>query len=315
MQYVKKVLVTGASGFIGSRCLQPLIAKGYEVHAITSHPVPGASDARITWHRCDLLDSSAAAALIETVRASHLLHLAWIAVPGKFWGSPDNLRWLAAGITLVDAFYRSGGRRVLGTGTCAEYAWGTEDFVEAATPLRPDTVYGRCKLALSLALEASTAVHGGTSAWARLFFPYGPGEPPERLIPSVIRGLLSGEVVECTHGRQVRDFVYVDDVAAALVSLLDSKAQGAFNVGSGAGMTLREVVALVTARLDHADLVRFGARQPPPGEPGRVVANMDKLQQQTGWQPAYSVEAGIDATIAAWRKRLGFIKEIRCESP
>ena len=104
MQYVKKVLVTGASGFIGSRCLQPLIAKGYEVHAITSHPVPGASDARITWHRCDLLDSSAAAALIETVRASHLLHLAWIAVPGKFWGSPDNLRWLAAGITLVDAF-------------------------------------------------------------------------------------------------------------------------------------------------------------------------------------------------------------------
>lgn len=304
MQYEKKVLVTGASGFIGSRCLQLLIARGYEVHAVTSQPVPGASAAPITWHRCDLLDPSATVALIERVRASHLLHLAWIAVPGKFWGSPDNLRWLAAGVALMDAFYRNGGRRVLGTGTCAEYAWGTEDCVEAGTPLRPETVYGRCKLSLSLALEASAAVHGGTAAWARLFFPYGPGEPAERLIPAVIRGLLSNEVVECTHGRQIRDFIYVDDVAAALVVLLDSGVQGAFNVGSGLGLTLQEVVALVTARLDHADLVRFGARQPPPGDPERVVANADKLRQQTGWQPAYSVEAGIDATIAAWRNRL-----------
>lgn len=304
MQYEKKVLVTGATGFIGSRCLQPLIAKGYEVHAVTSRSVPAAGDARVTWHCCDLLDSSATIALVENVRASHLLHLAWIAVPGKFWGSPDNLRWLASGVALADAFFRHGGRCALGTGTCAEYEWGLEDCTEAVTPLRPDTVYGRCKLALNLALEASAMVEGGTAVWARLFFPYGPGEPAERLIPAVIRGLLSGEVVECTHGRQIRDFVYVDDVADALVTLLDSDARGAFNVGSGYGMTLREMVTLVTQRLGRADLVRFGARKPPPGDPERVVANIDKLQQQTGWRPAHSVEAGIDAAIAAWRQRL-----------
>jgi len=304
MQPTKKVLLTGAAGFIGARCLPPLIEKGYEVHAVTSQPVPAASDAHITWHCCDLLDPAACARLAETVRPSHLLHLAWVAVPGKFWSSPDNLRWLAAGVHLVDAFYCSGGQRALGTGTCAEYAWGPGDCDERTTPLHPDTVYGRCKLALGLALEAAATVHGGSAAWARLFFPYGPGEPAERLIPAVIRGLLQGTPVDCTHGRQIRDFVYVDDVATALVALLDGEGQGTFNVGSGTGMTLRDVAAAITARLGQADLIRFGARQPPRGDPERVVANIDRLKRQTGWQPVYGIEAGIDATIAAWRKRL-----------
>ena len=304
MQSAKKVLVTGAAGFIGARCLPRLIEKGYEVHAVTSRTAPPAVKARIVWHRCDLLDAAACARLAESVRCSHLLHLAWIAVPGKFWSSPDNLRWLAAGVHLVDAFYRNGGQRAVGSGTCAEYAWGPDDCDESATPLHPDTVYGRCKLALGFALEAAAAVHGASAAWARLFFPSGQGEPAERLIPAVIRSLLRGEQVDCTHGRQIRDFVYVDDVAAALVALLDSEAQGAFNVGSGTGASLRDIVATITARLGRAELVRFGVRQPPPGDPDRVVANIGRLKQQTGWQPAYGVAAGIDATIAAWRERL-----------
>lgn len=304
MQYAKKVLVTGAAGFIGAHCLPRLVEKEYEVHAVTSSTAPAVADAHVVWRHCDLLDPVACARLIDTVRPSHMLHLAWIAVPGKFWSSPDNLRWLAAGVQLADAFYRSGGQRALGTGTCAEYAWGAADSDERTTPLHPDTVYGRCKLALGLAFDAAAAVHGGSAVWGRLFFPYGPGEPAERLIPAVIRGLLRGEPVDCTHGRQVRDFVYVDDVAAALVALLDSKAQGAFNVGTGTGRSLQDVVAAITARLGRVDLVRFGARQPPPGDPQRVVANIGKLKEQTGWQPAYSMDTGIDATIAAWRERL-----------
>lgn len=304
MQPAKKVLMTGAAGFIGSRCLPLLIARGYDVHAVTSRSAPAATDTRMTWHRCDLLDPVACERLADTVRASHLLHLAWIAVPGKFWTSPDNLRWLEAGVRLAGAFYRSGGQHALGAGTCAEYAWGAGDCDESATPLHPDTVYGRCKLALGLAFDAAAAVHGGRAAWGRLFFPYGPGEPAERLIPAVIRGLLRGDTVDCTHGRQIRDFIYVDDVAAALVTLLDSDVRGAFNIGTGMGLSLQDVVATITARLGRADLVRFGARKPPPGDPQRVVGNIGRLKQQTGWQPTYTVAAGIDATIAAWRVRL-----------
>ena len=154
---------------------------------------------------------------------------------------------------------------------------------------------------MSFALAAAASSAGGTSAWARLFFPYGPGEPTERLIPSVIRGLLKGESVECTHGDQVRDLVFVDDVADALVKMLASTASGAFNVGTGRALSLREVVAIICAKLGRAELVRFGARSAPPGDPERVVADMTRMKKEIGWQPSWSIEAGLDRAIAAWR--------------
>ena len=303
MHAKKKILVTGARGFIGSYCVPHLIAGGYEVHAVTSSSVTAAIATGVTWHHYDLLDHASCVQAVEAVRPSHLLHLAWIAVPGEFWRSPSNLRWLASGIALVEAFYRGGGKRALGVGSCAEYAWGPDDCNEEKTPLRPDTVYGRCKLALGIAFSAAAAIYGGSSAWARLFSPYGPGEPMERLIPSVIDSIVNGKPVHCTHGSQIRDFLYVDDAAAALVALLDAGAEGPFNISSGAGMTLREVVAVITTQLGRAELVRFGARQRPPGDPDRVVADTGRFSREVGWRPAVGIEDGIARTISACRQQ------------
>ena len=157
---------------------------------------------------------------------------------------------------------------------------------------------------MSFALEAAASSAGGTAAWARLFFPYGPGQPAERFIPAVIRGLINGEAVECTHGNQVRDFVFVDDVADALVKMLTNAGTGAFNVGSGHAFSLREVVGVICEKLGRADLIRFGARPSPPGDPERVVADITRIRKVIGWQPSYSIEAGIDRAIAAWRKAM-----------
>lgn len=305
MHAIKKILVTGARGYIGSRCVPHLMAGGYEVHAVTSGSVGAATATGITWHHFDLLDPASCVQAVEEVRPSHLLHLAWIAVPGEFWGSPSNLRWLASGIALVEAFYRCGGKRALGVGSCAEYAWGPDDCHEEKTPLRPDTIYGRCKLALGLAFAAAAAIYGGSSAWARLFAPYGPGEPIERLVPSVIDGIVNGKPVHCTLGSQIRDFIYVDDAAEALVALLDAGAEGPINIGSGAGMTLREIVAVITAQLGRAELVRFGARQRPPGDPDRVVADTGRFMREVGRQPAVGIEEGIARTIVASRQQRG----------
>jgi nucleoside-diphosphate-sugar epimerase len=232
------------------------------------------------------------------------LHLAWIATPGQFWGSQLNLEWLASSVSLVDAFYRRGGARALGVGTCAEYAWGTQDYSEEDSPLVPDTVYGRCKHALGLAFSAAAAAHCASAAWARLFFPYGPGEPQQRLIPSVIRGLLRDEAVDCTAGTQVRDFVFVEDVADALVALLESNAPGEFNVGSGRAASIRDVVAVIVAQLGRDHLVHFGTRDPPPGDPPRVVANITKLQHATGWRPQTTIDVGVGRTIDYWRQHI-----------
>jgi len=300
----KKVMVTGAGGFIGRRCLPLLAAAGYDIHAIAAHVRAEPAEAHVTWHTCDLLDPAACAKTVATISPTHLLHLAWIATPGRFWSSAENLRWLASGVVLIDEFYRCGGKRAIGVGTCAEYAWDAADNDEDLSELKPDTIYGRCKLAMGIAFEAAAAVNGGSAAWARLFFPYGPGESPERLIPAVIRGLLRNEPVKCTHGNQIRDFVFVDDVASALTALLDSPAQGTFNVGSGTGISLREIVAIITARLGNPELVTFGARKSPVGDPARVVADVSKLKREVGWRPLIDIATGIERTITWWRKGL-----------
>lgn len=297
----KTLLVTGATGFIGRRCVLTALDAGFTVHAVSSRARPEQAPAGVIWHQADLLDVAAVKRLLEHVRTSHLLHLAWIAKPGAFWTSRENFAWLECGNILFRTFFEHGGQRAVGVGTCAEYAPTEQDCKEDGTPLRPDTVYGRCKLEMSRALGDAAAASGRSAAWARLFFPYGPGEPSERFIPTVIRGLLKHGPVDCTHGNQVRDFIFVDDVAAALVKMLTSTARGAFNVGTGRALSLREVVAIIGAKLGHVELVRFGARPAPPGEPSRVVADVSRLRNELRWEPVYGVEAGIDLAIAAWR--------------
>jgi nucleoside-diphosphate-sugar epimerase len=293
----KTVLVTGARGFIGWPCLARLAARGYEVHAVSSS---GHSDTEAIWHRCDLLDARSTNELVARVRPSHLLHLAWLATPGVFWSSPANLDWLAASIRLVQAFYSAGGERAVGVGTCAEYAASDDTCHEDATPIAPKTVYGASKAAMYFAWLAAA---GGQRqwAWARLFFPYGPGEPPGRYIPSVIGALLRGEVVECTHGYQVRDFVYVDDIAEACAALVSGTESGAYNVGSGRSASLRDVAEKIIGELGGRELVHFGARETPAHDLARIVADTGKIREHFDWSARVSLEEGLDRTIAAHR--------------
>ena len=100
---MKKVLITGASGFIGRYCLPLLVAKGYEVHAVYLQR-DRTSDGNVIWHRVDLLDPAKVSDLLALVRPSHLLHLAWFATPGEFWSSLENVRWVQASLQLLQAF-------------------------------------------------------------------------------------------------------------------------------------------------------------------------------------------------------------------
>ena len=294
----RTALVTGAAGFLGRHCVPALSARGFEIVAVGSAARPAGPGLR--WRVCDLRDPAACAALVTDECPTHLLHLAWITTPGEFWESRENLAWLAAGVRLVDAFYAAGGSRAVALGSCAEYAVTDETCIEDATPIAPDTIYGKAKAALHLALQAAAQGRGGY-AWARLFFPYGPGEAAGRYIPSLIGGLLRGEAVACTHGRQVRDFVFVTDAAEACVALLDSDASGAYNVGAGGGLSLREVAEAVVAQLGHGELLRFGARAAPAYDPPRIVADVAKLRRLTGWAPRTALAEGLRRSIEAQR--------------
>lgn len=302
---MKRVLVTGATGFVGRHTLAPLAARGYEVHAASSRPREFKEEtARPTrWHACDILRAGAAAKLIDDARPTHLLHLAWYAEPGKFWEAGENREWLRASRELFAEFARAGGQRAVASGTCAEYAWGHGDGVckEFETPVSPATLYGKSKLAAHDALTQLAEAHNFSAAWGRIFFLYGPHEHPARLVSSVIRSLLQRERVRLTHGRQVRDFLHVSDVASAFVALLDSGTRGAVNIASGRAVELRDIVGRVADKLDGRALLDFGARPAPEGEPPTLVADVRRLTEEVAFRPRYDLDEGLDETIAWWR--------------
>jgi nucleoside-diphosphate-sugar epimerase len=297
-----RLLITGATGFIGEPCARAA-AGAFEVHTTArgenGRVYPGRSQYS---HSCDLLDARATERLIESVRPTHLLHLAWIATPGVYWTSPENHRWVEASKRLLLAFARCGGQRAVVTGTCAEYDWTAAGVCrEHDTPTRPHTTYGRCKLELGKWADTFGRARGVGVAWARLFWLYGPREHPARLVPSVTRALLAGVPAACSAGAQERDFLHVDDVADALVTLTRSDLTGPVNIGSGEPVAVRDVIAQVADACGRPELVRLGERPTPANEPPLLVADTTRLRNELGWRPRIDPARGLRETVGWWR--------------
>ena len=287
-----RVLLTGASGFIGRHTLAPLRERGYEVHAV------GRAQG------VDLLTSGAGAAAVAAAQPTHLLHLAWYAEHGRFWSAAENLAWVGASLELLRAFAEAGGQRAVMVGTCAEYEWGIDGrCVEASTPLRPATLYGAAKHGLHEIARAYAAQVGVSLAWGRVFFCFGPHEPPGRLVPSVARALLAGREAPVTRGTQVRDFLAVEGLGEAFAALLDSVVEGPVNVASGRPIALRALVELIAQATGRPELVRFGAVEQRPGEPAELVADVARLSDEVGWRPREPLEAGVERAVSWWRQQ------------
>ena len=300
---MKRVLVTGGGGFIGRHALPELTARGWEVHAAGRAPLPEDAARSVIFHHCDLLAEGEAARVVAAVRPSHLLHLAWNAVPGRFWTDPDNLDWVASSLRLHRAFAAAGGRRAVFAGTCAEYDWSCAELSEATTPLVPRTLYGKAKNALRQLIEDTAAPLGVNVAWGRIFFLYGPDEAPVRLVPSVITALLRGEPALCSHGRQERDFLHVADVARAFVAVLESEHSGPVNIASGSALPLAAVIDAIARIVGRPDLVRLGARPAPADDPPRLGADTRVLFDRIGFRPRFDLDAGLRDVVAWWRAR------------
>ena len=299
----RRVLVTGASGFIGRHCLPVLISNGFEVHAADVF-VPEEKSYGLHWHQVDLLDTKQSYELLATICPTHLLHFAWYAKPGEYWNSLENIRWVEGSLQLLRVFYMNGGKRVVVAGTCAEYDWDYGYCSERVTPLRPATLYGVCKHSLQMMLSAFSKQTGLSSAWGRVFFLYGPHEHPSRLVSSVISALLKGEPARCSHGNQIRDFLYVKDVADAFVALLESDVRGPVNIASGQPVPLKDVVYKIADMLGQRDLLQLGAISAPANDPRVLIADVGRFSEEVGWTPKLNLDSGIEQTIYWWKKQL-----------
>lgn len=303
----ERVLVTGASGFIGKHVPSLLAARGYEVHLVGRAAGPAIDLSGHAYHQADLLQDVEVQTLMAKIRPSRLLHLAWYVEPGKYWNSLSNLEWAAASLRLFQVFSEHGGKRFVGAGTCAEYDWSHETLVPGQTPLNPSTLYGAAKAHLGQLLTTAAADAKVSVAWGRIFFPFGPGEHVGRLLPQVIRGLLRNEDIPLTKGLQVRDFVFSEDVAQIFAALVDGSQEGAVNVASGEGRSIRGLLELVVRHLGEADHLRFGARPDGNDASPRMLADVTVLKDVAAGLPLIGVEEGIVRTIAWWKNQAGLL--------
>ena len=251
----------------------------------------------------DLLAEADLLGAVAEMDAQVCLHLAWSVPPGRFWTHPDNLDWVGASLRLFRAFVAAGGRRVVGVGSCAEYAWDAP-LLREDMPLRPDTLYGRSKAALADLLFAFAKQEGVEAAWARLFFLYGPGEPEGKLVSDAASTLLRGGRVATTSGEQSRDFLHVDDVGRALALLSCNSITGPVNIASGQAVRVREVLERVERLTDTEGRVGYGERSLAAGEPMELAGDVSRLHDEVGFRPHFSLEAGLRDTVDHWRQRL-----------
>lgn len=275
-----RVLLTGASGFIGAATHRVLRADGCEV--VTAGRSP---DADVS---VDLTHPGAAAALVADVRPTRLVHLAWASTDRI--GSAANLDWVGHTAALLRACVDHDVDRVVTAGTCFEYGAGAP-----GGPGTPATRYGAAKRAVGDLVAGLVAAGDLTGAHARVYYVYGPGEEEPRLFPAVGRALARGEVVETTDGLQRRDYVYVDDVAAALSLLVRVDASGTYDLASGTAVPVHELIDGLARRIGRGRVAR-GALARRPDDPDEIRGDPAALGR-LGWTPRIDLETGLDRSV------------------
>lgn len=297
-----RVLVTGASGFVGRHALAALSASGADCIAVSRSRPDAAGD--FEWRQADLLCETGLEALLAETKPDAILHAAWYVEHGRFWAAPENLDWVGATLALARAAVRAGTRRLVGVGTCFEYDWPEQgDCVEHVTPLKATSLYGITKASTRSILEEFLALSGVGFSWARLFLLYGPGEHENRLTASVARALAAGEPARCSSGAGIRDFMDVRDAGAALAALVRSEATGDVNIATGHAISVAGLARLMGELAGRPQLIEIGALPDRPGEPPRIVADVARLTDEVGFRARYTLADGLRDVLDHWAAR------------
>lgn len=306
---MNRVLVTGASGFIGAAIVQQLVSAHVPTAVLvrpTSQPWRLGDRLRnLTVIEGSFHDPAGYETALADFAPDTVFHLAWHGVGRKLRDDPDQVRVNVPGtIDLFLAAARAGARSFIAAGSQAEYG-PSDRRIDEAHPTRPVTLYGAAKLATLTLLEQLAAAHAVRLAWMRVFSVYGPQDDEGTLVSTLIRRLLAGERPAVTSGRQLWDYLYVDDAAAAFLAVARSDAAGVFNVGAGVAPPLRDTVTLVRDLVDPALDVGFGEVPLGPGAVTRLEPDVSRLKAAAGWSPSVSLKDGLWASIAWQRERCG----------
>jgi nucleoside-diphosphate-sugar epimerase len=244
----RRFLVVGGTGYLGRHVVQQLASHGHDVVVLARRAQGAQVAAGVRTVQGDVLTPEGRTTAVA-VNADVLVQAAWETTHGEFWSSPSNLAWAAATLELARAFVASGGARVVGVGSCAEHGW---PYVPSASPAAdgrsspPASLYGRTKRAVAEMLEHFCREQGASFAWPRVFFSFGEGEDPRRLVPSLLGELRAGRQPGLRTPGARRDLLPVESIGEAVATAAASDATGSFDVGAGRAVSLGEVAAALS---------------------------------------------------------------------
>jgi UDP-glucose 4-epimerase len=306
----RRVFLTGSTGFVGSHALASLRRDRDRAVAILIRP--GTDRATLdpeVLDTCELIEGD-----LESVERFHralgkfapdtIINLAWDGVGPDDRDDPRQIRNIAASMALLNVAQDLRVETWVGAGSQAEYGPHLAAIRETDAT-RPTTLYGACKLSVSHLTRLRASEARLRCAWLRIFSTYGPGDKVRWLIPYVILGLLRGERPQLTEGRQLWDYLHVQDIASAITSVVDaSDAEGVFNVGSGRVVSVRGVVKRIRDLIDPDLDLGFGELPYRPDQVMHLEADVGRLHRATGWSPQIDLECGLEQTVSWYKERL-----------
>lgn len=308
-----RVLVTGATGFIGSHLTRRLVADGADVHVVSStvssvYPVRLVGLRNdISFHEGNLNDRSAMDVIAAEVKPRFVFHLGAFTHVGKSWQRVDEcIQTNVQGtVNLLQALAPHGYERFIYTGTSEIYGDIEVPFVETQK-VKPISPYSVSKYAGERYCEMFHQGHGWPIVMLRPFNAYGPAQTPDRIIPETIARALRGEDIRTTTGVQTREFNFAEDLAdgfvrAATAPGIDGEL---INLGCGEEVSIRELVETIVDLLGNPVEPQFGVVPHRPTEIWRMYCDSSKARERLGWKPQHTLREGLAKTIAWYQAEL-----------
>lgn len=304
----KRVLISGASGFVGANLARRALLDGHEVHLVLR---PGHQSWRLDeiatnvyLHSAALQDRDQVAAIVHSIKPDWIFHLAAFGAYSSQKGFEQMVQTNVLGCaSLLDACTATGFEAFVNCGSSSEY--GLKDHAPTEDePIEPNSHYAITKAAATHYCNVAAATRGSRIYTLRLYSIYGPYEEPSRLMPTLVLHAMNGKWPPLVGPRTARDYVFVDDACDAMMSVVNSSGlvSGIYNVCSGVQTSLQEVVSIAKAMLTVGAKPEWGTMTQRSWDSDIWVGSPAKLQKQSGWRAKTDLQNGIRNTVEWFRR-------------